>query len=102
MGLEIRDLKLVEAIAAEGTVARAGGRLHITQSALSHQLTLLEAELGVALFRRLPRGMRITAAGETLLARARQLLAELKRAEEEIRAAGAVERGLLRIATECY
>jgi LysR family transcriptional regulator for metE and metH len=102
MGLEIRDLRLVEAIAAQGTMTRAANRLNITQSALSHQLTSLEAGLGVALFDRLPRGMRITTAGETLLANARQVLVQLQRAEEEVRCAGAAGRGLLRISTECY
>ena len=102
MALEIRDLKLVEAIAAEGTMTRAGSRLHITQSALSHQLTQLEADLGVSLFRRLPRGMGITTAGEALLDCARRVLAELQRAEQEIKAAGVAGRGQVRISTECY
>jgi len=102
VNLEIRDLRLVQAIAEEGTMTRAGARLHITQSALSHQLTQLEAVLGVSLFHRAPRGMTLTSAGEELLECALQVLADLKRAEDRIKAAGNFERGVLRIATECY
>jgi LysR family transcriptional regulator for metE and metH len=102
MALEVRHLKLVDAIAGEGTMTRAGSRLNISQSALSHQLTHLETELGVSLFRRVPRGMRITPAGEALLECARTVLGALERAEEDVRGAGAVVRGTLRISTECY
>ena len=102
VSLEVRDLRLVQAIAEEGTMTRAGSRLHITQSALSHQLTQLEAGLGIPLFHRAPRGMQLTSAGEELLECAQHVLAELKRAEDLIKANGKIERGLLRIATECY
>src|ERR1044072_7548747 len=82
--LEIRHLKLVEAIADEGTMTRAAARLHITQSALSHQLSGLEAGFGVQLFRRVPRGMRLSAAGKTLLETARPVLREVREAEKRL------------------
>lgn len=100
--VEIRHFRLVRAIAEEGTVTAASRRLHLTQSALSHQLKDIEERLGLPLFLRLGRKMILTTAGEKLLASARSVLDEVRRVEEEIaRLAGNVE-GLLRIATECY
>jgi LysR family transcriptional regulator for metE and metH len=100
--LELRHLKLVEAIAAEGTMTRAAARLYITQSALSHQLGGLEEALGVTLFRRVPRGMVLTRAGEKLLECARSVLREVREAQELVIAAESDARGPLRISTECY
>jgi len=102
MDLEVRHLKLVVAIAEEGSVTRAGGRLHLTQSALSHQLKDIEGRLGTPLFHRVGRRMVLTQQGERLLASARSLLPQLARAEEDLRAAAGGEGGLLRLSTECY
>jgi LysR family transcriptional regulator for metE and metH len=101
MELEVRHLRLVQAIAQEGTMTRAARRLHLTQPALSHQLTGLEALVRTSLFRRTPRGMLPTAAGETLLDSAKVVLEELGRARQQLESA-AVERGSLRLSTECY
>ncbi len=100
--LEIRHLKLVEAIANEGTMTRAAGRLYISQSALSHQLANLEAGFGVNLFRRAPRGMLLTPAGEDLLTTARSILDQVRAAERRLSPLELEDRGLLRISTECY
>jgi LysR family transcriptional regulator for metE and metH len=101
MDLEVRYLRLVQAIADEGTMTRAAERLHLTQPALSHQLAAIERRLGGPLFLRLRRRMVPTGAGERLLVAARQVLCELERAEEEIRRSTSGRRGLLRLATEC-
>ena len=102
MDLEIRHLKLVEAIAAAGSVTRAGEQLHLTQSALSHQLLGIEERLGTRLFVRLKRRMVPTPAGERLLQSARTVLAHLRDTEEEIRRQARAGEGLIRIAVECY
>jgi LysR family transcriptional regulator for metE and metH len=102
MELEIRHLRLVQAIADEGTVTRAADRLHLTQSALSHGLRDAEEKLGTQLFLRLRRKMILTPAGERLLAAARVLLAELRRTEEAVRGTASGDRGALRISTECF
>jgi LysR family transcriptional regulator, regulator for metE and metH len=103
MHLEIRHLKLVAAIAETGSVTLAGNRLHLTQSALSHQLRDAEEQLGVPLFERRNRRMALTAAGERLLQSARTVLEELARAEKEIQECNGngAAKGVLRLSTEC-
>jgi LysR family transcriptional regulator for metE and metH len=102
MKLEIRHLKLIKAIAVEGSVTKAGNRLHLTQSALSHQLRDAEEKLGVPLFTRLNKRMILTPAGERLLTSADTVLGELKRAEEDIRQIAVEGKGVLRLTTQCY
>ena len=100
--LETRHLKLVAAIAAEGSVTRAAQRLHLTQSALSHQLRDLEEHLGTPVFERLSKKMVLTPAGERLLRAAEQVLEELARTETEIQRAKSGAYETLRISTHCY
>lgn len=102
MNLEIRHLKLVAAVAETGSVTRAGNRLHLTQSALSHQLRDAEEQLGVCLFNRANGKMTVTPAGERLLQTARSVLSELNRAETEIQKNGTAAKGLIRISVQCH
>ena len=102
MSLEIRHLKLVAAIAEEKSVTRAANRLHLTQSALSHQLRDAEEKLGRPLFERRSKKMALTLAGERLLRSARQVLDEINGAEKEIRSSSTETRGTLRLSTQCY
>lgn len=100
--LEVRHLKLVETVAKEGGLTKAANRLHVTQSALSHQLRDIEDKLGAPLFLRLNKKMVLTQAGERLLSSAPAVLDELKRAEEDIKQIALHREGILRISTECY
>ena len=100
--LEVRHLRLVETVAKEGGLTKAANRLHVTQSALSHQLRDIEDKLGAPLFLRLNKKMLLTQAGERLLSSAPAVLDELKRAEEDIRQIALHREGILRISTECY
>lgn len=103
MHTEIRHLKLVIAIADAGGVTKAGERLFLTQSALSHQLKDIEQRLGSPLFLRAGRRMVLTPAGQKLLDAARGIIADLERTEAEIAAAGnGGPTGLLRLTTQCY
>lgn len=102
MDLEIRHLRLVAAVADCGSLTRAGDRLHLTQSALSHQLRDIESRLGAALFLRVGKRLVLTPAGERLLVSARDVLDRLDRTEDEIRQMGKDRAGILRITTECY
>jgi LysR family transcriptional regulator, regulator for metE and metH len=102
MYIEIRHLKLVAAIAETGSVTQAGNRLHLTQSALSHQLRDAEEQLGAPLFERKNRKMALTAAGERLLQTAKNVLAELDRAAMDIQKRDPESHGLVRLSTQCY
>jgi LysR family transcriptional regulator, regulator for metE and metH len=102
MELEIRHLQLVRAVAQTGTLTRAGLALHLTQSALSHQLRDIESRLGTALFLRVGKRLALTPAGERLLASANEVLATIVKTEDAIRQLSGDSRGVLRITTECY
>ena len=79
MDIEIRHLRMVAAVAASGSVTRAASELHLTQSAVSHQLRDIEERLGTPLFLRVGKRMVPTAAGERVLATARRVLDEITR-----------------------
>jgi LysR family transcriptional regulator, regulator for metE and metH len=100
--LEVRHLKLLAAVAETGSVTEAGKRLHLTQSALSHQLRDAEEKLGTALFLRLGKKMVLTPAGEKLLSAARRVLEELACVESQIDGLNGATRGVIRLSTECY
>jgi LysR family transcriptional regulator for metE and metH len=100
--LEMRHLKLLAAVATEGSITGAGKRLHLTQSALSHQLHDAEERLGARLFLRLGKKMVLTTAGERLLASAQRVLEELRQAEEQVQNISSGVRGVIRLSTECY
>ena len=100
--LEVRDLDLVVAIVEEGGITHAGKRLHLSQSALSHQLREMEARLGARLFWRRNRRMLLTPAGERLLAGARPLLDRLRALEGEVAGTAKEPSELVRLSTECY
>jgi LysR family transcriptional regulator, regulator for metE and metH len=102
MDLEVRHLQLVAAVADVGSLTRAGDRLHLTQSALSHQLRDIESRLGAPLFLRVGKRLVLTPAGERLLASAKDILERLRQAEDDIRQMGKEHAGVLRLTTECY
>ena len=100
--LERTHLEIVREVQRRGTLTKAARSLHLTQSALSHAIKKLEQELGTALWRRAGRSLRLTQAGEYLLAVADRVLPQLAFAEERIRKYARGERGTLRIGMECH
>jgi LysR family transcriptional regulator for metE and metH len=99
--LEVRHFSLVNEIAATGSVTRAAERLHLTQSALSHQLRDIESRLGIQLFLRLGKRMVLTPPGERVLGAARRVLDEIARAEEDLKLMSQHGKGVLRLCTQC-
>ena len=100
--LEVRHLKLLVTVAEEGSVTEAGKRLHLTQSALSHQLRDAEEKLGTPLFLRLGRKMVLTPAGERLIACARRVLEELSDTEVQIEGLNGGSRGETGLTEEVF
>jgi LysR family cyn operon transcriptional activator len=95
--MELRHLRYFVAVAETGAFSRAAARLRVTQPALWRQVHDLEAELGVRLFERAGRRMRVTSAGESLLLRSRELLAGVDQLAEHARAVKGGEVGSLSI-----
>ncbi len=97
MKLESRQLRYFVAVAEELHFGRAAERLHMSQPPLSQQIRLLERQLGVQLFERTQRSVKITAAGDVLLGQARAILGKLDTAVELVHSAARGEAGLLRL-----
>jgi len=102
MYLEFRHLRTIRAIHEAGGLARAADMLHITQSALSHQVKALEEQVGMELFHRRSKPMKLSPAGLRLLRLAERILPEISAVEEEFRAMQAGRSGRLHIAIECH
>jgi len=100
--MELRHLRLIETVAAEGNFTRAVNKLSVSPSALSHQLKELETEVGVQLFYRVNKKLIITDAGKILLRSAKKIAKELAQVELDLMALREGQTGELRITTECY
>ena len=95
--MELRHLRYFVAVAETENVSKAAVALHLSQPALSRQIHDLEAELKVALFERTGRNLRLTGAGEDLLAYGRRVLDQAGAFRERARAIGGGQAGVLRV-----
>lgn len=76
--MDLRQLEIIRAIADTGSFTAAGDKLHVSQSAISRQILLLEDELGEPVFHRIGRRIRITPAGESLLQLSHRVFQDLE------------------------
>lgn len=100
--LELRHLRSLAAIADTRRLSEAAERVHLTQSALSHQVRALEAHYGITLFQRTGAGLRFTPAGQRLLKLARVTLASVQDAQRDLLRLKGDAGGELRIVLECH
>lgn len=100
--IEHSHLKIIQALHANGTLTEAANALCLSQPALSHQIGYLEKKLGVTLWEKDGRTLRLTQAGKVLLEVAQQVLPVLMQAEKTLVALGEGRQGVLRIGVECY
>lgn len=100
--LELRHLRTLLALKETGSVSMAAKRVYLTQSALSHQIKLMEEQFGLPLFERISNPLRFTAAGDRLIRLANEILPKVVDAERELARVKHGDAGQLRIAVECH
>lgn len=100
--IELRHLRLLQALVESGGLTAAAERLHLTQSAVSHQLKALEHLLELPLVERASRPLTLTAAGKRLLQLAETALPQVESALRDLAKLKDGEAGELRIALECH
>ncbi len=96
--LDVRRLRVLRAVARQGSLSAAAASLGYTQPAISRQISVLEGEAGVQLLRRVPQGVVLTDAGRLLVDRAEEVILRLDRIEDELRAYAGLDGGTLRLA----
>lgn len=91
-------LRYIDAIVRAGSIRKAAQSLSITSTALNRRILAMEQELGAPIFERLPRGVRLSAAGEILIHHARAQMADMERVKSQISDLAGVRRGHVSIA----
>jgi DNA-binding transcriptional LysR family regulator len=97
--LSVVRLKILTEVAYRGSISAAAEALSYTQSAVSQQISALEAEAGMTLLARHPRGVSLTAAGQTLVGHAEGILARLDAADTALQSIAGLRGGRLRMAS---
>jgi DNA-binding transcriptional LysR family regulator len=95
--MDLRQLEIIRAIADTGSFTAAGEKLHVSQSAISRQILLLEDELGEPVFHRIGRRIRITPAGESLLQLSHRVFQDLQETVSSISDKREALRGTMRL-----
>ncbi|MDN5621339.1 MAG: LysR family transcriptional regulator [Psychrobacter sp.] len=100
--LELRHLNTLTALRAHGSLAAAADELHVTASAVSHQLKELENYYDISLVNRRTRPLSFTPAGKTVLALADSILPQVTRTKSNLKRLAHGQAGRLRLASECH
>ncbi|SAL53042.1 LysR family transcriptional regulator [Caballeronia sordidicola] len=100
--LERTHLAIIREVDRQGSLTAAANVLCLTQSALSHTVKKMEQQLGTAVWSRDGRNLRLTQAGQYLLALANRVLPQMEHAEERMKQFALGQRGTLRIGMECH
>jgi LysR family transcriptional regulator for metE and metH len=100
--MEIKYLRLVKSIVENGSLAKSKDKLHLTQSALSHQLKEAESLAGTTLFERVNKKLVLTNAGELVYKTAIEVLEKVDDLSQNIKEIAAGDRGVVRLCTACF
>ncbi|WP_367106482.1 LysR family transcriptional regulator [uncultured Psychrobacter sp.] len=100
--LELRHLNTLTALRAHGSLAAAADELHVTASAVSHQLKELENYYDISLVNRRTRPLTFTPAGKTVLALADSIMPQVTRTKTNLKRLAHGQAGRLRLASECH
>ncbi len=100
--LELRHLRTLTALHETGSVSRAAKRVHLTQSALSHQIKVLQSHYGLPIIQRRGQSIELTEAGKRLVSLSGKVLEEIQTAERDLARISQQTSGDLRIALECH
>lgn len=96
--LHSRMLRYLDEVVRSGSIRQASERLHVSASSINRQIIALEESMGTPIFHRLPRGLRLTAAGELLISHIRDTLKQHERLQGRIEELRGVRGGQIRIA----
>lgn len=102
INIGLQHFRLVNTIVQEGTLTRAAEALHLTQSALSHQLKELERELDTTVFHRKGKKLQLSDEGIRFLQSAEKILCEINAMEQDIKNLKQGKTGKINISTQCY
>jgi len=100
--IERTHLTIIKQIDKLGTLTDAASSLHLTQSALSHAIKKLESQLGVKIWAKEGRNLRLTQSGEAMLSLANRILPQIEHTESLMKQISQGRRGALRIGMECH
>jgi DNA-binding transcriptional LysR family regulator len=97
--LDVRRLRVLQEVVTRGSFSAAADSLHLSQSAVSQQIAVLEREVGVPLLERTSEGPKLTNAGEALMSHGEAVICRLEEAERELAQIAGLEGGRLRLAS---
>jgi DNA-binding transcriptional LysR family regulator len=97
--LDVRRLRVLQEVVTRGSFSAAADSLHLSQSAVSQQIAVLEREVGVPLLARTSEGPKLTNAGEALMSHGDAVMCRLEEAERELAQIAGLEGGRLRLAS---
>jgi DNA-binding transcriptional LysR family regulator len=97
--LDVRRLRVLQEVVTHGSFSAAAESLHLSQSAVSQQIAVLEKEVGIPLLQRTSDGPKLTAAGEALMSHGDAVMCRLEEAERELAQIAGLEDGRLRLAS---
>src|SRR5688500_1421373 len=100
--LEVRHLRTLAALQETGSVSHAAKRVHLTQSALSHQISALQSHYGLQIVRRKGQTVELTDAGKHLVMLAEKVLEEIHATERGLAKMSQQATGSLRVVLECH